>query len=173
MGDRVDCILRLAGILDNCYIDSLTSELQGADANLPSDYETHGQALCDGEALFDFEQMNYGEMPAGISQILRDAKLAYFWEWKSGFEFSSGIEIYDPFKGKSKKLSTLGGEIVISITAAQDPEKVAEIKAWGDLCDMLGFEVFTSNHHLLRLLAGECSVDPRFFEIHLHDNPPA
>ncbi len=171
MGDRADCTLTLKGLLQASHIDMIAENLddQYAQTHEEDAFDDTQSALRAGENEFEFSQMNYAQMPQSLQDALKAAKLSYTWIWQQGDEYGEGVIIYDAFTDTEVHYRVHGGDIVLSLDQIKDPQKVADAFAWEKIYAINEFEIFTSNHDLLKHQA-EGRIDERFFELHKHSN---
>lgn len=169
MGDRTQCILTIGGWIDVDQVDRLAENLDDFGVSFHSfcydkgdeiEIETARDALLAGCAMFEVEEVNYGQIDDDLGVTLAEIGASYTWEWGAGGGYGPGVTFYDAATAQSKSFCYVDGAIMLSLEDLEkDPAAtIAEAKRWSGFADKLTLQIAATSHdraERIKALLGE------------------
>ena len=137
MGDRTYCVLSVKGELcrdDIARLWDIVSDfgVAGWEEEDPIAYITHGGGH------FSFEEMNYGEMPSGVTEVLADLGLSWAWHWDAGGGFAEGVSLRNAKTDETDEYAASDSEIVLTVPDASNPDTLMLATHWSGFWKQCG-----------------------------------
>ena len=165
MGDRTTCMLQIGGILLDSDVDTLVDALETAGAE-PASTRTLREELSRAAegidsprgagkpmaATFCFEEVNYASLDTGLAETMSGLALSWSWSWEAGGGYGAGMEFTDAVSGQSAEYAACEGEIVLTLSDAEDADQRARARRWQDFDRGLALRMAQSAHDLVALL---------------------
>lgn len=92
MGDATTCFLVVGGKTTKRAMRNLFKQIDEHLGN-PGDELPDEGGICD---FGEFEEVNYGTLPAEVWRALRDARLTFRWSWYEGWDYGRGYIFWKP-----------------------------------------------------------------------------
>tara|TARA_Y100000815_G_C13332034_1_gene496399 strand:- start:958 stop:1458 length:501 start_codon:yes stop_codon:yes gene_type:complete len=115
MGDRVGCTLEVWGVTTQKHFRDICVFL---DNEFGGGVDDLIEELSDGSMYL--EEIEGGDLPRNVEDVLKAAGLGYCWGWGSGAEFQSGYTVYDPHAKETYTNLTVGLDVHIPLHKAAD-----------------------------------------------------
>jgi hypothetical protein len=116
MGDRVSCQLFISGVLT-------PEEAEILDELLENEFEP------DQRAVYEFEEVNNGNIDPDLSDFLEQKNMSYIWRWGGGQGFDPGLVLHDAKTRTTDQFLTSGDDVVVTVRDLDNPAIIAAARA--------------------------------------------